>query len=96
MIIGTFDIVVIVTILLLNIVFRKWIMQQKIGCLAVIVLFGLVLPLCSMKVELDKVLASRKAGEIHDAFELAYTFLKFQLYWIVGIIQIIMIRNRPQ
>ena len=96
MIIGTFDIVLIVTILVINLVFRKQIMKQKIGCLTIIVLYGLILPLCSMKVEIDKVLATRKAGEIHDAFELGYTFIKFQLYWIVGIIQVIMIRNRPQ
>jgi hypothetical protein len=94
--IGTFDILLIVTILLLNLVFRKWILKQKIGCLAVIVLFGLILPLCSMKVEMDRVLASREVSEIHEARELAYTFLKFKLYWIAGVIQIIMIRNRLQ
>jgi hypothetical protein len=96
MMIGDFDVIIIIILLVINLVFRQWIMQQKIGCLAIIVLFGLILPLCSMKMEIDKVLATRKAGEIHDAFELAYIFIKFKLYWIVGIIQIIIIRNRQQ
>jgi hypothetical protein len=96
MIIGTFDIVLIITLLTFNLVFRQWIFKQKIGCLLIIVLLGLVLPLCSMKVELDRVLALRKPGEVHDAFELLYVYLQFPLYWIIGLIQIILIRNRPQ
>jgi hypothetical protein len=96
MIIGTFDIVLIATILVLNIVFRKWIMQQKIGCLAIIVLFGLILPLGSMMMEANRILAARKVCETHDVSELLYLFIKFKLYWIIGIIQVIAIRNRPQ
>ncbi|MEN9612376.1 MAG: hypothetical protein RLZZ628_3190 [Bacteroidota bacterium] len=96
MIIGTFDIVLIVILLGFNLVFRQWIFKQKIGCLLIIILFGLILPLCSMKVELNRVLALRKSDEIHEAWELAYTFLKFKFYWLVGLLQIIIIRNRPQ
>ncbi len=54
----------------------------------VIILFGFVLPFISMIIELQIV------GEWMDSFEVVYTFLRFPTYWVIGIIQMIIIGIR--
>lgn len=85
MIIGYFDYIIIGILIILNIKFWKKEINGKIGCLVGGLLFGFFLPFVSMIVELQIV------GEWMDSFEVAYTFLRFPTYWIIGIIQIIIV-----
>jgi uncharacterized protein YqhQ len=92
MVVGNFDIITIVTLLLVNFIFwkkRNKSVHRNIGCLLGILIFGLLLPAISQKLEIDRVVSSH--GKVLDNFELLYTFMKFPIYWIVGIIQIILI-----
>lgn len=85
MIIGYFDYIIIGILIFLNIKFWKKDISGKTGCLVGGLLFGFFLPFISIIIELQIV------GEWMDSFEVVYTFLKFPTYWIVGIIQIIII-----
>lgn len=84
MLIGYFDYAIIIILIFLNIKFWK---RDVVGCLAIlagIFLFGLVLPIVSMLVEINRV--ERTIGII-DSFEVLYTYLRFPTYWIIGTIQ---------
>lgn len=56
----------------------------NLGCWIGVILFGLVLPFISMMIELQ--LVQSNGGWI-DSFEVAYVFLRFPTYWIIGIVQ---------
>lgn len=88
MLIGYFDYLIIAVLIFLNIKYWKSNFEQKIGCLLVLLLFGFVLPFISMIIELQIV------GEWMDSFEVIYTFLRFPTYWVIGIIQMIIIGIR--
>ena len=88
MLIGYFDYLIIAILIFLNIRFWKTNLEKKVGCLLVLFLFGFVLPFISMIIELQIV------GEWMDSFEVVYTFLRFPTYWIIGIIQMIIIGIR--
>lgn len=60
----------------------------KIGCLIIGILFGIVLPFISMKIEILKV---KSEFEMIDSFNLLYTMFRFPMYWIIGICQFILI-----
>lgn len=91
MIIGYFDFAVIGILMLINILILRKRINSNIGCLLVGLIFGLVLPIVSQEIEIDKVSNER---EILDNFTLLYTFLKFPFYWIVGAVQIAIISKR--
>jgi len=88
MTIGYFDYLIIAILIFLNIKFWKTNFEKKVGCLLVFFLFGFVLPFISMIIELQIV------GEWMDSFEVVYTFLRFPTYWVIGIIQMIIIGIR--
>ena len=88
MLIGYFDYLIIAILIFLNIKFRKTNFEKKIGCLLVLLLFGFVIPFISMIIELQIV------GEWMDSFEVVYTFLRFPIYWVIGIIQMVIIGIR--
>lgn len=83
MILGYFDYLIIGILILLNIKFWRKEVDRKAGCVVGGLLFGFLLPFISMIIELQIV------GEWMDSFTVAYTFLKFPIYWIIGIIQLI-------
>lgn len=85
MLIGYFDYIFIGILLLLNIKYWKTNFEKKVGCIFGGLMFGFVIPFISMIIELQIV------GEWMDSFTVAYTFLRFPTYWIIGIIQIILI-----
>ena len=85
MLIGYFDYLVLGILIFLNIKFWKNNIEQKVGCILGGLMFGFFLPFVSMIIELQIV------GEWMDSFEVVYTFLRFPTYWIIGIIQIIII-----
>ena len=88
MLIGYFDYLIIAILIFLNIKYWKTNFEKKVGCLLVFLLFGFVLPFISMIIELQIV------GEWMDSFEVVYTFLRFPTYWVIGIIQMIIIGIR--
>lgn len=88
MLIGYFDYLIFAILIFLNIKYWKTDFEKKIGCLLVSLSFGFVLPFVSMLIELQIV------GEWMDSFEVVYTFLRFPTYWIIGIIQMIIIGIR--
>lgn len=83
MIIGYFDFIIIGILIFINIKYWKASIDKKVGCILGGLLFGFLLPFISMIIELQIV------GKWIDSFEVAYTFLRFPTYWIIGIIQII-------
>lgn len=85
---GAFDIIVIISLMLINLILWKIRINQNIGCLISGVLFGLILPIISMGFEIDKVTAR---GEIIDNFEVLYTYFRFPVYWLIGIIQLVIL-----
>jgi hypothetical protein len=82
--VGYFDCIVIAILIFLNIYFWKKSLSTTAGCVIPGVLFGFLLPVISMIIEINRINAL-------DAFELLYTYLRFPTYWIIGIIQIIVI-----
>jgi hypothetical protein len=85
MLIGYFDYLVIGILIFVNIKYWKTTIGNKTGCIVGGLLFGFILPFISMIFELQIV------GEWMDSFEVAYTFLRFPTYWIIGFIQLITI-----
>ena len=88
MLIGCFDYLIFGILVFLNVKYWKTNFEEKAGCILVGLIFGLLLPLVSMIVELQI------ADEWMDSFEVVYTFLRFPIYWIIGIIQMIIIGIR--
>ena len=88
MLIGYFDYLIIAILIFLNIKYWKSNFEKRVGCLLAALIFGLVLPFISMIIELQIV------GEWMDSFEVVYTFLRFPTYWIIGIIQMVIIGIR--
>ncbi len=88
MLIGYFDYVVIGILIFLNIKYWKTDFEKKIGCLPVFLLFAFLIPLISIFIELQIV------GEWMDSYEVLYTYLRFPTYWIIGIVQMIIIGIR--
>jgi hypothetical protein len=91
MIVGYFEAIVLVMLVLVNIFFWKKSIKQNVGCLITGLLFGLILPMISQKIEIERVTSER---EIWDNYELLYTFLRFPIYWIVGAIQSAVFTNK--
>ena len=85
MLIGYFDYLIIGILIYLNIKYWKTNFKTNKGCLLGGLLFGFFIPFISMIIELQIV------GEWMDSFEVVYTFLRFPTYWIIGIIQMVII-----
>lgn len=88
MIIGYFDYIVFGILIFLNIKFWKKEISGKTGCIVGGLLFGFLLPLISLIIEVQRV---KMTIGIMDNFEVLYTYLKFPTYWIIGIAQTILI-----
>ena len=84
MLIGYFDYIVLGILLTLNAIYWRKRLNGKLGCLIVGLVFGIVLPIISMKIEIARI---SKEFEIIDGFNLLYTYFRFPMYWIIGISQ---------
>lgn len=95
MFIGYFDYGVLFLLVIANVYFWKKNLKGKIGCLISGFLFGIVLPIISMKIEMSRI---SKEYEIIDGFNLLYTYFRFPMYWIIGIFQTIVmnVNNKSQ
>ena len=88
MILGYFDYIILAILIFLNIKFWKIEFRLKSGCLIGLVLFGFLLPILSIFIELERV---KLNGGWMDSFEVVYTIIRFPTYWIIGIIQLIIL-----
>ena len=86
-VVGVFDIIVILLLVFINI--RFW--NKKWGCLIQILgtlLYVFVFPFISMGVEIQ-IVSKINGYKPIDSIELLYTWLRFPLYWILFILQLI-------
>lgn len=83
------DVFIFVLLLLLNIVFYKKVEQSCLLYLVLFLFIGIILPFWSMDRELERNI--EKNGPAMDNFELLYTFLIFINYWVVLILQYIVL-----
>ena len=84
---GYFDIFILVILIFSNIKFYGKI-NVKSGCGLSALIFGFLLPLISMLIELEIVKAN---GGWMDSFEVLYVYLRFPTYWVIGIIQVVIL-----
>ena len=85
MLIGYFDYAIIIGLLYINYKYWKRQIRWLPGCLLVLVVFGIVLPIFSILAELQ--VNGPKPGEIHDNFNFVYVYLRFPLYWGLLVLQ---------
>lgn len=85
---GYFDWFVLAMLVTAN--YHKWQnFPQLKGCafiIALLILFGFSLPIISMFIEIK---LNSNSGD--EAINLLYTYFKFPIYWVIGIIQILII-----
>lgn len=81
---GYFDYAIIAILIVLNIVFWKKKIKYNTGCIIGFLLFGIILPIVSQYIEVQRV---KDSIGIMDNFEVLYTFFRFPLYWLIGILQ---------
>lgn len=87
--IGYFDYMIFIVLMILNIVFWK---KSFASCSAygvVVLLFGLILPVVSSFIDIRM---STSGKTMVDNFELLHNYLKFPLYWGVGLLQLLVWR----
>ena len=85
---GYFDWILLAIIIIINIIYWKKLNQFN-SCFeffAFVSLFGFLLPFISMFIEIK---LNSNPGD--DAFNLLYTYFRFPVYWIIGIIQLLII-----
>ncbi|TDN39174.1 hypothetical protein A8B98_20180 [Hymenobacter sp. UV11] len=79
MVVSYFDYFIILLVSCLTIVNWKYPPAWRISYVGELLVFGLLLPLLS--IELEFRCYAPKSAETFDAFTMAYTLLKFPLYW---------------
>lgn len=88
---GKIDIIILLILIAINtIVFLKF-QGTKLNCIVtigIVILYGLILPIISQGFEVSRVVA---INGIDDSFTLLYTFLRFPIYWFLGVIQLVLI-----
>ena len=90
MVFGIFDFIIALVLIGLNFTpFFKKKYDTTLGCGAALLVFGIILPAISIVIEEEHETKDWKQGEIHDNFELLYLFLKFPIYWGMGIVQLL-------
>lgn len=87
MIFGYFDYLILAILIFLNIKFWRSKFEIGIGCILGGLIFGMVLPIISIIIELAIVESS---GGWMDSFEVAYVYIKFPIYWTIGLTQAIL------
>ena len=88
MYVGYFDYAVLILLVGANVGFVKLLRFRSLGCLpllALILLYGFVLPFLSQSAELER--TRRPPGVMVDNFELLYTYFRFPLYWALFVLQ---------
>ena len=86
MFVGYIDYIIFSILIFLNIKFWRRKFTGALIYVIIAILFGILLPMVSMKLEIIKV---KNEYEIVDGFNLLYTLFRFPMYWILGIWQVI-------
>lgn len=83
---GYFDQILLLIIIFLNFLYWKKFPQINgcIGLFILLILFGAILPIISIFIEIK---LHSSPGD--DAFNLLYNYFKFPIYWVLGILEII-------
>lgn len=87
MLLGTFDFYVLALMLIFNFGVWKYRIIKKCNWIIYLVaflLFGFLLPILSMNLEIEK---ATKDLEIVDNFTLLYTYFRFPTWWFIGILE---------
>lgn len=90
---GPFDIVILIAVIFYNYYQRNDKINKTQFILLALPVFGLALPLVSMMIEIALV---KMTKGVTDSLETLYTFLRFPIYWILGVIQILVIAIKKQ
>lgn len=86
MLFGYFEILVLTLLIGSNLYIQRIPFNINIYYLVIILLFGFILPLIAMKIEIE--IAILKGME-RDGMYFLWTTFKFPIYWIIGIFQIL-------
>ncbi len=88
MLFGYFDLILIIVLIFFNYCFWKKfsIFNNCLPSAIFFALFGIVLPLISIFIEVQ---VNSSPGD--DSFNLLYVYFRFPVYWVIGIIQLIII-----
>lgn len=91
MLFGCFDLVLIVVLIFLN--YRFWKNYSVFNnCFPTVIFFlsfGFILPVISIIVEIK---VNSSPGD--DSFNLLYTYFRFPVYWVIGLVQLLIINYR--
>ena len=93
MFLSYFDILIIVVLVFLNVFLwkKKTVIFKRFSYyLAGLILFAFALPIISIILEFK--VFNPQSNEVFDLFTMLYTFLKFPIYWIIIVLQIIFFR----
>jgi hypothetical protein len=92
MLLGVFDLCILIIILIFNFWLRKYRIIKKcnwIFYLVAFLFFGFIFPVLSVHFEIQKV---TEANEEMDSFNFLYTFFRFPVWWFFGILEIIYLK----
>lgn len=89
---SAFDLVVILVLIVLNLVFFKTKNSKAFGWILA-ALFLIPLPYLSQRLEVARVY---RTEEVVDSFNLWYTYFKYPIYWVIGILQLIIFWVKPR
>lgn len=88
--INTFDLIIIIIACIFNYLFFSQIIKIKFNWIfttALLLLFIGILPYISTKIEVTLVRSAHDADAL-DGFNLAYIWLKWPMYWIIGLLEL--------
>ena len=87
--IGYFDYIIFIVLIILNVIFWKKDFSFCLVYCIIILLFGAILPVVSSFIDIRIYTSDKK---IVDNYELLHNYLKFPLYWGMGLIQLLILR----
>ncbi|TDX87212.1 hypothetical protein [Epilithonimonas xixisoli] len=94
MLLGLFDYIILVIIIIFNIGVWKYKIIKKgnrIFYLSILLLFGFVIPFFSIDFEIKNATVNSK--EI-DSFTLLYTFFRFPTWWFFGVVEVLFLKHQ--
>lgn len=87
--IGYFDYTIFIVLIILNVIFWKKDLSSCLTYVIIILLFAVILPVISSFIDIRVYISDNK---IVDNFELLHNYLKFPLYWGIGVLQLLILK----
>lgn len=88
MILGIFDYILFFILITVNIIFWRKKVVWSTMLVLIVVFFVILFPITSSGIELERI---KKNDGMMDNFEGLYVYLKFPIYWMCGIFQILLL-----